>query len=351
MHNATLLLAPAEVRSPWRDAGPALRRRRRHLLLLVLVAFVAVGAVFGPPVGREVLTGWLLLVLWAACGGEWGVWRRAVVRDWLPLLGVLFAYDLLRGLAYRIGGLVFALPTYRSSPLDPELGATAHLVEPLRADSALFGGRIPTAWLQQHLYTPGTAHWYDLLTVVVYFSHFVVSLGLAVVLWGGAYRIFRRFLATLVTLTTAALITYAVYPAAPPWMASLNGYLPTTRPEGIVRVVPDTLAHLGGHTVNSAIERGEAYANPVAAIPSLHAAIPLMLLLFFWPLVGRWLRLALVTYTALMAFTLVYGGEHYVVDVLIGWLYATAALLGVRLVSRWRDASDRISDPRAPTTG
>ena len=351
MDNATILLAPGEVGSPWRDAGPALRRRRRQLLLLALAAFLAVGALFGPPVGREVLTGWLLLFLWAACGGEWSTWRRTVVRDWLPLLGVLFAYDLLRGLAYRIGGLLFPLASYRSSPSDLEPQVSAHLIAPLRADGALFGGQIPTAWLQQHLYTPGAARWYDLLTVVVYFSHFVVSLGLAVVLWGGAYQIFRRYLATLVTLTTAALITYVLYPAAPPWMASLNGYLPTTRPEGIVRVVPDTLAYLGGHTVNSALERGEAYANPVAAIPSLHAAIPLMLLLFFWPLVGRWLRTVLVIYAGLMAFTLVYGGEHYVVDVLIGWLYAAAALLAVRLVGRWRDASDRITDPQPPTTG
>lgn len=351
MDNATLLLAPPEVGSPWQDPSPALRRRRRHLLLLVLLAFVAVGAVFGPPVGREVLTAWLLLVLWAACGGVGAVWRRAVVKDWLPLLGALFAYDLLRGFAYRIGGDLFALPSYRSSPLDPALRASAHLTEPLRVDGWLFGGHVPTAWLQQHLYAPGTARWYDVLTVVVYFSHFLVSLGVAVVLWGGAYGVFRRYLAALLTLTGAALVTYVLYPAAPPWMASLNGYLPTAPVGGIARVIPDTLAHLGGHTVNSALERGEAYANPVAAIPSLHAAIPLLLLLFFWPLVGRWLRAALVIYTFLMAFALIYGGEHYVVDVLLGWLYATGAVLGVRGVDRWRGGSGKLPSPQPPTTG
>ena len=351
MDNATLLRAPAVAGSPWQDASPALRRRRRQLLRLVLLAFLVVGAVFGPPIGREVLTGWLLLVLWAACGGVASVWRRTLVQDWLPLLGVLFAYDLLRGLAYRIGGGLFALPRYRSGLLDDQARVGAHLTEPLQVDSWLFGGRVPTAWLQQHLYSPGTTQWYDLLTVVVYFSHFLVSLGVAVVLWGGSYGVFRRYLASLVTLTGAALLTYVLYPAAPPWMASLNGYLPGTGAAGIARVIPDTLTHLGGHTVNSALERGEAYANPVAAIPSLHAAIPLLLVLFFWPLVGWWLRIALLLYAFLMAFTLIYGGEHYVVDVLLGWLYAAGAVLAVRLVGRWREPAEKIPSPRPPTTG
>ena len=260
---------------------------------------------------------------------------------------MLFAYDLLRGLAYRIGGAMFSLPTYRTSEFEPQLRASAHLTEPLRADAALFLGQVPTVWLQQHLYNAGTAHWYDVVSVVVYFSHFLVSLALAVVLWCGSYSAFRRYLATLVTLTAAALVTYVLYPAAPPWMASLNGYVTG----GIARVVPETLQHLGGHTVGSAIERGSAYSNPVAAIPSLHAGIAFMLLLFFWPRVGRWLRTTLILYAFLMAFSLVYGGEHYVVDILLGWLYATATVVAVQLSGRWRDTSDKISYPQPPING
>ena len=42
------------------------------------------------------------------------------------------------------------------------------------------------------------------------------------------------------------------------------------------------LSVLGGETVNTAVEKGAAYSNPVAAMPSLHAAIPMMLVLLFW---------------------------------------------------------------------
>ena len=42
-----------------------------------------------------------------------------------------------------------------------------------------------------------------------------------------------------------------------------------------------------------------------------------------------------------MALTLVYTGEHYVIDILLGWLYATGVyVVGSRLLDRW--------DRRAP---
>jgi membrane-associated phospholipid phosphatase len=314
------------VESPWRSAGPQERVRRRRLLLLVSVLFAGVAALFGFPTGREVLTGWVLLFLFAACAGNVRVWWRAVVRDWLPLFAVLFAYDLLRGLAPDIGARLAHLPTLQADLKNPAFTEKAHLTEPIRGDELLFGGHVPTVWLQEHLYTPGHVHWYDAVAVPVYFSHFFVSLGVAVLLWALSYRLFRRYVWTLVTLTVITLVTYALFPAAPPWMAGLpaNDALPE-----IARIVPDTLRELGGHTVNSAVERGAAYSNRVAAMPSLHGAIPLMLLLFAWPLVRRRWRVLLAAYVIAMLLTLVYAGEHYVTDILVGYVYAAAAVYGV----------------------
>jgi membrane-associated phospholipid phosphatase len=39
-----------------------------------------------------------------------------------------------------------------------------------------------------------------------------------------------------------------------------------------------------------------------------------------------------------MAFTLVYSGEHYVSDILVGWIYAVMAFVLVRAWDRWRAA-------------
>ena len=61
--------------------------------------------------------------------------------------------------------------------------------------------------------------------------------------------------------------------------------------------------------------------NTVAAVPSLHAAYPGMLLLFFWS-AGWRVRAGLAVYTLAMAYALVYGGEHFVADILAGWALA-----------------------------
>ena len=205
----------------------------------------------------------------------------------------------------------------------------------LRADEFLFGwatgGRVPTVWLQDHLYTAGQVHWYDIAIVPVYMSHFIVPMALAVALWLNAYHLFRRYVWTLVTLTLLTLATYALFPAAPPWMAGLNGYLPE-----VGRVVSVTLkaTHIG--TIRSAVAHGEAYSNAVAAIPSLHSAVPMMVLLFSWGHVGWRVRGLLVAYILAMTFTLAYGGEHFVADVFVGWAYAAVSVYGVAWFLRWR---------------
>jgi len=331
------------VESPWRSAGPQERVRRRRLLLAVTGLFLGVAALFGFPTGRDVLFGWVLLFLFAACAGDVRAWGRAVVQDWLPLFAVLFAYDFLRGAAKHVGGRLGHLPLLQADQLDATITARAHVTEPIRGDELLFGGHVPTVWLQQHLYTPGHVHWWDVLAVPVYFSHFFVSLGVAVLLWALSYRLFRRYVWTLVALTVITLATYALFPAAPPWMAGLpaNHALPD-----VARVVPDTLRALGGHTVNSAVERGAAYSNRVAAMPSLHGAIPMMLLLFSWPVVRARTRVVLLAYVVAMMLTLVYGGEHYVTDILVGYAYAAAAVVGV---SWWFDRDS--TTPRSEGTG
>ncbi|HWH30611.1 MAG TPA: phosphatase PAP2 family protein [Mycobacteriales bacterium] len=315
--------------SPWQRISEPARARRRRMFLVLGVLFGAVSAVFGFPTGREVITAWVLALLLCACGGEWPVWRRAVLHDWAPLIAVLFAYDFLRGQADELGARLADLPELLRDPDRPWLVDSAHVLPQLRADEWLFGwltgGDVPTVWLQDRLYDPDNVQWYDAVIVPVYMSHFIVPMALAVALWLTSYHLFRRYIWTLVSLTLVTLATYAAFPAAPPWMASLNGYLP----DGVERVTGETLRATGIGTVRSAVQQGEAYANAVAAIPSLHSAVPFMVLLFTWPLVRRRTRALLVLYVLAMTFTLTYGGEHYVVDAFIGWAYAAAAVYGV----------------------
>jgi hypothetical protein len=55
-------------------------------------------------------------------------------------------------------------------------------------------------------------------------------------------------------------------------------------PSGIPlhRVVVEVWTHSGLTTASSLIERGSTFDNQVAAVPSLHAAVSMFILLFFW---------------------------------------------------------------------
>ena len=51
---------------------------------------------------------------------------------------------------------------------------------------------------------------------------------MAVGIWLYRYQWFHRFAACIVLLAALGLVTYVVFPAAPPWLAGDNGYLPHT---------------------------------------------------------------------------------------------------------------------------
>ncbi len=232
------------------------------------------------------------------------VWLRLVI-DWLPLFLLLSVYDLLRRRVSDVAG--------------------AHLFPQLHAERWLFDGNVPTLVLQHAFLTPADPHWWDYVAFVVYLSHFVVPIGVAAVLWKFAYPRFHRYAVLFVTLTFAGFATYALYPAVPPWMASLRGSIgPTTK------VIDDVWIHLGLRSAASVLSSNSHLANPVAAMPSLHAAYPFLLMLFFWRSAGRY-RWLLPLYPLAMSFTLVYSAEHFVIDILAGWLYAVV----VFIVGNW----------------
>ncbi len=319
--------------TPW-EVGAAHATRRRRLLIGAAVLFGGITAVFGLPTGREVVTLWVLVLLFAVVGGDPGAWRHAVLKDWLPFLLVLFAYDVLRGFAHGAA-------------------ERAHVLPQLRVEEFLFGGTVPTVWLQQHLYDV-VPSWYDYVIAPVYLSHFVVPMAVAVGLWSRSYTRFREFVAGFVVLTCGTLLTYALFPAVPPWLASetINPATGATYLPFVERVTPHTLREVGIPTIHNAVQRGEAYANPVAAIPSLHSAVPMLVVLLAWPYARTLGRSLLVLYLVAMTFTLVYGGEHYMIDVLIGWAYAAVSVVAVRaFLRRGRRSPGVPAEPLAGVAG
>ena len=283
-------------------------------MALWTVAFVAGWLLIGLPTDPLYAFFWL----WAATVA-WRShlpWRRhlAFARDWLPVVILLAIYNLSRGFADDY----FA----------------PHVTELIHADEWMFGwatgGEVPTVWLQEHLYHPDV-RWYDVLASFVYFSHFVAALTAAVVLWMKSRPRWAAFMRRWFALSLAGLITYFAYPAAPPWWASVHGFLPVE----VVRISNRGWQEFGLHGAGNTLNVLQLASNPVAAMPSLHTGFALFVVLFFLPSVKRRWWPLLLAYPLAMTFTLVYTGEHYVIDVLVGWAYVAAVFLLVGAGERW----------------
>jgi len=178
-------------------------------------------------------------------------------------------------------------------------------------EEALFG-LLPTVWLQDHVYrlSPTFFSW---AVRAIHGSWFVVPwlIGLFVS-WKRPERI-GSFFMCWIALHFIVNPMFAIFPLQPPWMANAE----VTRLVALhaAREIPDN--------------------NPLAAMPSLHVALPLLISL--WLFRERWTipALAMLAYTALVAFEVVLSGEHYVVDVAGGVVVAVAIALAVELSHRF----------------
>jgi len=112
-------------------------------------------------------------------------------------------------------------------------------------------------------------------------------------------------MAWFVVMTTLGYLTYVLFPAVPPWLASQRGELVATH-----RIVRELWDYLERHDIASAFSGANVLANDVAAIPSLHAAYPVMIAAFFWSRGGGLAGAGLVLYAAAMTVALVYCAEH-----------------------------------------
>ena len=150
------------------------------------------------PFDREALLLWIVLGLIAASIGRRALWT--VIVDWLPLALVLIAYDYLRGLSDTLG-----MPTWWTPQLD--------------VDKFLFGGTVPTIWLQEH-FKYATAGWWDVTVSLTYVSFFVLPYLTAAVFWLRSRAEFRRWAGRFVSLSFLGFGLFALIPAAPPWAAA-----------------------------------------------------------------------------------------------------------------------------------
>ncbi|GIV31740.1 MAG: aureobasidin A resistance protein [Saprospiraceae bacterium] len=208
-------------------------------------------------------------------------------------------------------------PNYEFNPV--------HIREPYELEKLLFGftwnGEVvtPNEFFAQHTH-PMT----DFLSGLFYLSWVPVPLAFAVWLYFKNKRILLDFSLAFLLTNIFGFILYYLYPAAPPWYVEIHGFAEHFNIPGNEAGLANFDRLLGVSLFHDMYARN---ANVFAAIPSLHAAYPLVTLYFAWKLR---LRLASGMFLIILAgiwFSAVYTRHHYIIDVILGALCAVFTLI------------------------
>ena len=275
--------------------------RRPRVLLIGSVIYLAL--IFGVMLwqGVSIEPEWVLLVLLviAVALGR----GRTFITDWTPFLLLFLAYEAMRGFASKTN---FA-------PHDLS-----------GMERWLFAGTIPTLTLQHAFYHPGVVGVQDVIAMIFYFMHFVLPIVVGFVFWVTNREYYWRFVAALLLMCFLAFVTYLFWPSAPPWYQLHE----------VVKINDKTVHALWGFTAVSPIYHS-FNPNKFAAFPSLHAAFPMLAAVYAWQRY-KLLAVGLALWSLAVTISIVYLGEHYVVDALISIVYVAVATVVVETVSRRR---------------
>jgi membrane-associated phospholipid phosphatase len=215
---------------------------------------------------------------------------REFVRSSILFVTVILTYEALQGLT---GTLVNA-------------GTVPSLAW---MDKALVGSDF-TADVQNQFLSPSVTY----VATIFYGLHvflIIVALGL---FWFRNKLAYRGYTYSMIVVSYLALVTFVVLPTAPPWFVGPAKNLLTSG----VQMLPGTL-----QSIQHALLSGES--DEFAAFPSLHAAYATLFTAYMFKL-GR--RYGLVSLPILggVYFSIIYLGQHYLVDLLAGIAYSAVSI-------------------------
>jgi membrane-associated phospholipid phosphatase len=229
---------------------------------------------------------------------------------------------------------------------DPEaLRRRLRVTYPIEADRRIGGGRLPNVRLQKALAGLGRRNAVDRGLSWVHWLWFLEPHGSLAWILAKHPEHFARSARQMSAVYDIGCAIYMAVPTAPPWWASENGYTD----EEVRRIMVEVGEKEWGRAWEFLYD--SLGGNPWAAMPSLHFAASVMAALLLaetGPVEG----VAGWAYAAALGFALVYLGEHYVLDLLVGAAIVVAVRKGEPLVdpvaqklSRALQHLERIANP------
>jgi hypothetical protein len=193
---------------------------------------------------------------------------------------------------------------------------TVHIESLYHAEKTLFGIHTDGTILTPNEYWLRHGHLFlDILTGFFYLCWVPVPLAFAGYLFFKDRTAFLQFSISFLLVNLLGFALYYIYPAAPPWYVQQHGF-------DFIAATPGNTAGLGkfDQFFGTHIFQGlySKSSNVFAAMPSLHAAYPLIVFFYAMKYKLGWMKGSFAIIMFGIWFSAIYTSHHYVLDVLAG---------------------------------
>lgn len=210
------------------------------------------------------------------------------LKYWTPFLVILLSYEALAGV---VGTLAASGGVTSLYPLDK-----------------LIWGFDLTGWVQSAFSSSGVTA----LMIFFYELHIPLVAFTSAVVWLLHRDYFGGYVTAMTLTSYSALATFIILPTSPPWLV------------GAATNLIQTAGSVTG--ANIAALNSLVVSDQFAAFPSLHGAYA-VIFLYFMLKVDRRLGLLAVPLAACILFSTLYLGQHYLIDLIGGAVYALVPCL------------------------
>ena len=211
-----------------------------------------------------------------------------------------------------------AFPNYRYN--------SVHIADLYSAEKNLFGIHSGGQLLTPNEYWLSHGNTFlDILTGICYLCWVPVPLAFATYLFFKDRKGFLHFSLTFLLVNLLGFCIYYIYPAAPPWYVQENGFAFIANTPGNTGGLSKFDLFFGSGIFKSLYSKS---SNVFAAMPSLHASYPLIVLYYGLKYRLKWFNLLFVAIMTGIWFAAIYNSHHYVLDVLAG---ICCAITGIAL--------------------
>ena len=254
--------------------------------------------------------------------------RISIILLIMPLVASCY-YTELRRILFGIEPFFFAGILYDSMQIfAPWVHSVnpPHVEEPYNIEKKLFGIKTQNGVLLtlSEYFRENYTLELDLLCAFACFCFIYEIILMAAFLYERDRSALRRFSWSFFLTNLLCILTFYLLPTAPPWYVMKYGTGP------VQLDVPPSPARLSAVDAFLGIPYFQVIysfsSNIFTAIPSLQASHSL-LVWFMSRNQSPWLNGCFLTFAILMGFSSVYMCHHYVIDVLVGYIYTTASFL------------------------